>query len=485
MTSVIRDLRPTSVTSAPAHVRRYDLLTAPESVTYRAFDRRHLAAISLLLAALAYPRSADAETWLLRDETWQIFTDGRVGAFASWALGDGLPQPIYRLGPNNATIVQQVTAGGWSWPSEKQQLSDPAFPQEVVLSQGKVNQLRIRSGYAGLVLGFGLRNQLTPTTRVVGYFQLWAYTETIDQVADRINSPDVRQGFAEIQGPWGSLLAGRTRPLFSRAAAEIQLDYGYRWNVGYTPPGTSFPTPAEWFAAGLVYSAPPLVGLTLSIGAFDPTVPGIIGITRSKYPSLEGELVFEHRFGSRSRVLLFANALVQKVYKDGYCPPESPASPSPCDGTLAGVGYGGRLEIGRVHLAFAGHRSVGIEPDYLPEVVDAEVDQLGNLRNLDGYSVRGEVLLGRFDVFGGASIARVFPTASDNQRMQVPTDTTSQNEIFLYSLIKNQVGVDIGLVYNLTGGLYVDLDYSRIQADWYHGEEQVVHVLNCGMGLGW
>jgi hypothetical protein len=453
-------------------------------------DPSPLAAICLLLAALMCPCAADAETLLLphewwQDGGWQFFTDGRVGAFASWALGDGLPQATYRLGPNGVPLIQQVTGGGWNWPSEKQQLPDPAFPQQVVFSQGKVNQLRIRSGYAGLALGFGLRNQLSPTTRVVGYIQLWAYTETIDQVGDRINSVDVRQGFAELQGPWGSLLAGRTRPLFSRAAAEIQLDYGYRWNVGYAPPGTSFPTPAEWFAAGMIYSTPPILGLRLSIGAFDPIVPGIIGITRSKYASLEGELVFEHWFGSQSRVLLFANAMAQKVYKNGDCPPPSPQSPSPCDGTLAGLGYGGRLEIGRVHLAFAGHRSVGVEPDYLPEVVNAEVDQLGNLRKLDGYSARGELVLGRFDIFGGASIARVSPTESDNQRMQVPADTTGQTEILLYSLIKNQVSVDLGVVYNPTGGLYFDLDYARTQADWYLGEKQVVHTLNCGMGFGW
>jgi hypothetical protein len=430
-------------------------------------------------------RPADAETLLLRDDTWQIFSDGRVGAFLSWALGDGLPQPIYRLGPNNTTIVQQVTGGGWNWPSERQQLSDPAFPQQTIFSQGKVSQLRVRSGYAGLVLGFGFRNQLSPTTGVVGYFQLWAYTETIDQVGDRLNSADVRQRFAEIQGPWGSLLAGRTRPLFSRAAAEIQLDYGYRWSVGFTPPGISFPTPAEWFAAGLVYSTPRILGLRLSIGAFDPIVPGVIGLVRSQYASLEGELVFEHRFGWRSRVLLFANAMVQGVYKDGYCSPPTPDAPGPCDGTLAGVGYGGRLEIGRLHLAFAGHRSVGVEPDYLPEVIAAEVDPLGNLRNLDGDSVRGEVVLGRFDVFGGASIARVFPTATDNQRMQEPAASAGQSEISLYSLIKNQVGVDVGVVYNPGGGLYVDADYFRMQADWYLGERQVVHVLNCGMGFGW
>jgi hypothetical protein len=438
-----------------------------------------------LLAALVDPRPAGAETLLLHDEGWEVFTDARLGAFASWALGDGPPQLRYRSGPNNTTIVQQVTAGGWNWPTERQQVNDSAFPQQTIFSQGQVNQLRMRSGFAGLVLGFGIRDQISPKTRVIGYFQLWAYTETIDQVGGRVNSPDVRQGFAEIEGPWGSLLAGRTRPLFSRAAAEIQLDYGYRWSVGYTPPGISFPVAAEWFAAGLIYSTPPVRGLRLSIGAFDPIVPAIIGFTRSKYASLEGELVFEHWFGPRSRVLLFANALAQKIYKNGSCAPPTPASPGPCEGTLAGVGYGGRLEIGRVHLAFAGHRSVGVEPDYLPEVSVAEMDQLGNLRTLDGYSVRGEVLLGRFDVFAGASIARVFPTANDSQRMQVPADTTGLNEIFLYSLIKNQVGADVGVVYNPSGGLYFDLDYYRMQADWYLGEKQIVRVLNCGMGLGW
>jgi hypothetical protein len=444
-----------------------------------------LAVISVLFGLLMHPWPANAETLLLRDDTWQIFTDGRVGSFLSWAYGDGLPQPIYRLVPNNVTIVQQITDGGWNWPSERQQLPDPALPGQVILSQGKVNQMRVGTGYAGLVLGFGLRNQISPTTRVVGYFQLWTFAETVDRVGDRVNSPDVRQGFVELQGPWGSLLAGRTRPLFSRAATEIELDYAHRWSLGFPPPGDAFPNPAEWFAAGMVYSTPPILGLRLSIGAFDPTVPGVIGLVRSKYASLEGELVFEHRFGPRSRALLFANGLVQKVYKAGYCPPPSPDSPSPCDVTMAGVGYGGRLELGRVHVGFAGHRSIGIQPDYLPEVLDAEVDPLGNLRNLDGYSVQGELLLGRFVVFGGASISRVFPTEVDNQRMQVPVDSTGQNEISLYSLIKDQEGVDMGVVFQPAAGLYLDLDYFRMQADWYLGEKQLVQVLNCGMVLGW
>jgi hypothetical protein len=450
----------------------------------RALSR--LAALHLLLVGLTQSRPASAETLLLSDETWQIFTDGRAGAFLSWARGDGVPQPFYRVGPNYSTILQQVTDGGWSWPSEKQQINDPAAPQgQIVFGQGKVNQLRVISGYAGLVLGFGVRNQINPTTSVVGYFQLWTFAENVDKVAGRVNSPDVRQGFAELQGRWGGVLAGRTRPLFSRAATEIELDYAQRWSVGFPPPGNAYPNPAEWFQAGIIYSSPPILGLRLSIGAFDPIVPGVIGLVRSKYPSIEGELVFERSFGAVGRVLLFANGLVQKVYKDGYCPPPTPDSPSPCDGTLAGVGYGGRLEIGRLHLGFAGHRSAGVQPDYLPEVLNAEVDPLGNLRHLDGYTVQSELVLGRFDVFGGASISRVFPTDTDNQRMQAPADATAQSEVLVFSLIKHQVGIDLGVVYHANGGVNLDLDYFRMQADWYLGEKQVVHILNCGVLLGW
>jgi hypothetical protein len=69
--------------------------------------------------------------------------------------------------------------------------------------------------------------------------------------------------------------------------------------------------------------------------------------------------------------------------------------------------------------------------------------------------------------------------------MQEPADSAGQTTISLYSLIKNQVGVDVGVVYNPKGGLYFDADYFRMQADWYLGEKQVVHVLNCGMGFGW
>jgi hypothetical protein len=439
----------------------------------------------LSLAALTQSHIAHAEIPLFQGDGWQVYTDGRFGAFLSWAYGDGYPQPLYGLAPDGTpTQIRQVIGGGWHWPAENQLLNDPSLPTDPsILAQGKVNQMRVRSGYAGMQLGFGFRNEISPSTRVVGYIQLWTYTETF--YSDFTNPPEIRQGYADLQGAWGSFVAGRIHPLFSRGATEIVWSYAQRWSVGYPPSGITYPAPAEWYAAGLVYTTPTVAGFRLSAGVFDPIVPNVIGWVRTGFAGPQSELTFEHALGSAGRIVLFANGMVQKIYKDGYCPPPTPSSPSPCEATLAGVGYGGRIEVGRVHIGVAGHRSVGIEPDYLPEVQDAEVDAHGFLRTFDGYSIQGELALRRFDIFAGANITRVFPTETDNQRVPDPTDPTGTNQILPFSLIKYQAGINGGIVYQPARGLHFDLDYIRMRASWYQGEKQVINVTNCGMVVSW
>ena len=138
-----------------------------------------------------------------------------------------------------------------------------------------------------------------------------------------------------------------------------------------------------------------------------------------------------------------------------------------------------------MHIGVAGHRSVGIEPDYLPRVNLAEVDAAGDMRSMDGYYVQSQFVFGRFDLFAGANIARVFLTAADQQRVPDPTDPTGTNQVIPQSVIKYQLGIHGGIVYQLARGLHVDLDYYRAQAAWYQGEKQVIHVLNGGMIVNW
>jgi len=435
---------------------------------------------TLALGVLTQANRADAERVLFKEGESEVFTDGSVGAFLSWSYGDGFPQPAYGVAPDgNVIIVHNPAGGGWSLPSEALLLNDPSLPaDQPVVGQGRVNMMRVRNGYVGTILGFGARSAITPTTKVVGYLQLWAFAESVGQRMNVRNDPDVRQGYARIEGPWGAVLAGRTHMLFSRAATEIEVAYGHRWGVG-------FPPSVESYGAAIAYTTPRIFGLELSAGLFDPTLPDTGGWFGTKYPRLEGELTFERTFGSTGKVVLFANGAIQEIYRSGYCPPPSAANPLPCSTPLAGFGYGGRFELGPMHIGVAGHRSVGIEPDYLPDVHLAAVDAAGSMRSLDGYYLQSQLVFGRFDVFAGASIARVFLTATDREPVPDPTDPTGTKQVIPQSVIRYQLGIHGGIVYQIARGLHVDADYYRAQAAWYQGEKQVIHVFNGGMIVNW
>ena len=80
------------------------------------------------------PSRAAAEKVLVNVDGWQVFTDGRAGGFASYAYGDGYPQPRLRHRPDDGMYVdadrsrQRAAASGPSasrgWPSI------PASPAE-------------------------------------------------------------------------------------------------------------------------------------------------------------------------------------------------------------------------------------------------------------------------------------------------------------------------------------------------------------------
>jgi hypothetical protein len=95
------------------------------------------------------------------------------------------------------------------------------------------------------------------------------------------------------------------------------------------------------------------------------------------------------------------------------------------------------------------------------------------------------LVFGRFDVFAGASIARVFLTATDREPVPDPTDPTGTKQVIPQSVIRYQLGIHGGIVYQIARGLHVDADYYRAQAAWYQGEKQVIHVFNGGMIVNW
>jgi hypothetical protein len=420
------------------------------------------------------PGRASAEKVLIKGDGWEVFTDGRVAGFASYVHGDGAPVPTMVMNPDGTTTVTQNTdGGGFSGQTEKKTPFD----------QGTIDMWRLRSGFLGNQLGIGVRGQVTPWTTFTTYVQIWAYIESDARTKGFPNPADIRQGYGKLEGPWGSFLAGRTRTLFSRGATDINVLYAHRWGVGFpaaidgkgpTQGMVGFGVLGSGFAGGMIYGTPRLGGLQLNIGAFDPTQLSGGGWFRTKYPRAEAELTFERTFGATGKIVLFGNGAYQNVYKDGFCQTTA-TSPGPCEATAEGVGYGGRLELGPVHLGAAGHYGKGLGLSYALENSYAALDSQGNPRTFDGYYVQSQFVIGSVDLFAGWGITRVFLTDFDRANPVTPP----------VSVIKFQMGVNAGIVYNYRPNIHFDLEYFRAEADWWLGEKQILNTGAFGMTVNW
>jgi hypothetical protein len=426
---------------------------------------RALAGLSLS-AALLFSGTARAEKVLFKDDAWEVYTDGRVGGFASYVHGDGIPVASKTITLPNGTTAPEVINGG-------QFLVSSETRADTV--QGTVNMWRVRSGFIGNTLGLGVRNQIVPNLKATGYIQIWAFVESDQQAKGNSNPPDVRQGYGKIEGNWGSFIAGRTRTLFSRGATDIDVMYAHRWGVGFpsvvnshgpTQGMVGFGVLGSGFGAGLIYGTPTFAGLQLNVGLFDPAVLSAGGWSRTGFARPEGELTFEQPMGSIGKVVLFTNGAYQKVWKAGACPGQ------PCTETAKGFGYGGRIELGPVHLGVAGHYGKGLGMNYALEQTYVSIDGLNFLRASDGYYVQSQVVIRQFDLFAGWGITRLFLSGDDKTKPQ-------------YSNIKYQMGINGGVVFHASPSLHFDLDYFRADAEWWLGEHQRLNCFNSGMTVSW
>ncbi len=468
--------------------------------------RRWAACILLVAAVWFVPRRAAAEKVLADFDGWQVFTDGRAGGFASWTYGDGHPGPVNDVDASgNLVPISQPLEGGFRSVAEQQPL-DPNNPN----AQGTINIVRLRSGFISNVFGFGARGKLTPWTTLSAYVQFWAYIENDGRQKNLPNQVDARQGYARLEGPWGAFTAGRMRALFSRGATDIDVLYAHRWGVGF--PGAidnkgptlgmlGFGVLGNGFSSGILYGTPSVLGLQLDVGVFDAVqLQGMGNWTRTKYPLVQSELNFKHSFGRDGwiKLVIFGNGAYQKVYKDAACTAFVDMETNrivPCDQTIAGVGYGGRLELGPVHIGVAGHTGQGLGLNYALEVSEAAQDKEGNLRKITGWYVQSQVVVGKADLFAGWGLVQVFLTDFD-EKHKIADPRDPNGTVFPFNVLKSRMGVNAGIVYNATPNLHFDLDFFRAEADWYAvntsstgvafaAPKQVVWVGNGGMTVNW
>lgn len=427
-----------------------------------------LTAVSLLATE---PAMAETTLYKSPDGGWDFFADGRVNAFFAYANGDGYPRDVVN--------GHKIKGGGLSAVYAAE--DDPASGGK---TQGAINAMRISNGFMGNVLGFGMRRKLGDSTTAQAFISLWMHIESDDHRKYTPSYPDAREGYVRLTGDWGAFTAGRTLTLFSRGATEIDFLYGHGYGLGF-PADLQHNGPASGnigfgvlacgFASGLAYATPSLAGLQLNVGLYDPAKLQGSQYERTGWLRPEAELTYDASWSS-GKLHLFANGSYQRVYQKD--------KPDSAGATTLGAGYGGRIELGPLHLGVAGHYGKGLGLNYALEASDATYsipDQMGvsELRITDGAYAQAQLTLGRLDLNAGAGQTRVHLLESDRLADPLnPNDT-------LISVIISQLGLNAGVVYHATPWLHFDVDYFLARFKWQRGETQNVHFVNAGTTVTW
>lgn len=438
---------------------------------------------SLAAASLLCAKEAAAEVTLLKTEPgkdgWEFYTNGRVNAFVSWSIGDNMP--VAPRGPNGE--LYGFKGAGGTGVGDTEGSADPIYgPDGVTVvghTQGTVNSMRLRSGFVANTLGFGVRRNLTDTTKASAFVSIWSNVESAARRKYLPNLADVREGYLKIEGPWGTFLAGKALSLYNRGATEADFMYMHGYGLGY--PGSiidkgpasgmiGFGVLASTFSGGFTYTTPQLAGLQLAVGAYDPATLVGSRFERTGFLRPEGELTFDHAISDLGKVHVYLNGTIQKLYVK-----QAPDSDS---ATAKGFGAGARLELGPVHLAGGVHRGKGLGLTFALEPSESTYNGLSQLRDSSGFYGFAQVVLGKIDVNLGFGQTSVKPLANDLEA--VPgTDYPS------YSLIRTQTGVAAAVVYHPRDWLHFDVDFMRADFKWTLKDRQQINFINAGPTITW
>ena len=469
---------------------------------------RHWAKLSWLVFAsgafVSANASADVTLWKSSagDDGWEIYTNGRVGAFFSWVKGDARPQDTTYDTSKEPFVplhkVQVDACCGVALPfldirSQRVLYSD-GTDSPLVLSN--IDHMRIRSGMMSNVFGFGVNRKLGPETKVTAYLSIRSTIESLSQRKFFQQPPDMREAYFKISGNWGAVLLGRALTLFDRGSYEADILYLHGYGVGWVADITSnaglpsfgmvgMGVMAGNYAAGAVYSTPALAGVQLHAGLYDPASFSGTAVARTKYPRGEFELAADESFGTLGKTHLYLNGTTQTLYRVGKGDENTE--------TVRGIGYGARVELGPVRVAGGGHRGEGIGFTYFGGAgsVDSSIMNDGvraQLRSTQGFYAIGSVtLLGKVDLNAGYGISTAKVLNDDLQPdpmgMNINPATGAVDPAVSY--INSQQAVSGAVVYHAADWLHIDVDVLSATFKWNLGEKQHVNFYNVGTTVTW
>jgi hypothetical protein len=363
---------------------------------------------------------------------------------------------------------------------------------------------RIRSGFLGSIIAFGMKRQLTPWTSAKSYVSLWGTSEAFarDRTQDSGKSTskgfDVREGWVNIEGLWGSLVAGKQSGILGGISTEIDYLYGHGYGVGLPCLEIYYPTCGHigtgvlgpGFAAGFTYTTPSLGGLRIKAGLFDPV--RLLGVWEHvPYPRPEGSITYENRLAPDFLLKLQVEGMYQ------YMAQLASRVEDVREDRVWGVAAGGRIEWGALRLGGAFFQGKGLGSFIaLQNATSTFNGGTRELRYFTGMYAQTAVVFGREQLAAGAGRVIDHQLASDKVNAGV-------------SNLKSHTGFSFAFYHHATENLVLGLDYFFFRADWWGApnstnatdadgnlvaqilpgyltpEKQVVHFVNAGATFHW
>jgi porin-like protein len=401
---------------------------------------------------------ARADIVLYDKDGWGFFTRGDAAAFYQLALGDADPQP---------TGAPQI--GG--------------LLSTAVLSNQRTNTVtlsRLRSGFVGTQIGFGIRRDISDTVHVDSLMAVSLQDVSGGQSTTALEGVDFREAWASLVTPYGSFKFGRMFSIFGSASAQVVL-LAYRYGIGNPCVAGGAGIACGSVGAGPLYAGfnaemryvtPRLAGFEGQVSVGDPISGQASSFTLTPLPRFDAEINYDKQFGEVTRLRVIAQGVTQEIQRNNMGPNGDTLESRNIWGAMGSAIF----EAGGFAVGAGLWEGAGIGTTRLLEVPSGSdsisFDPTGELRLFRGYF--GNIA---YDYHGsrlaaGTGIVYVRPTAQDSG--PAPADDPLDHAGEWHVVFTQQFDTFI-----------LTAEYARWVTRWHDDSHETMNFVSGGATFNW
>jgi hypothetical protein len=425
----------------------------------RRFGSLGLAAAAAF-AVMLFATRARADIVLYDKDGWGFYTRGQVAGFYQLMLGDAAP---LAAAGHPAEVGGVIDTGGLQNSSNN----------SVVLS-------RVRSGFVGTQIGFGVRRDLSETVHVDTLMAVSLQDISGGQNIAAPEGVDFREAWGALVTPYGSFRFGRMFSIFGSASAQVVL-LAFRYGIGQPCIADGASIACGSVGAGPLYAAfnsefryvtPRLAGFEAQLSVGDPISGQVDSYTITPLPRFDAEINYDKHFGEQTRLRVIVQGVTQELQRNS-----ATGNGGLQTANIWGAMGSAILESYGAAIGIGGWQGSGIGVGRMLEVPGGaneslSYDDQGTLRNFRGYY--GNVA---YDYHGsrlavGAGIVYVQATAFDLSPMStadVLSHTQEGHVVFTQRF----------------DTFTVDVEYMRWMSLWNSGATQNDNFASVGTTFTW